>query len=250
MQKLVFPIWKDEGQTPLEAIALFKLKFPKYKTQTVSYAGRLDPMAEGLLLLLIGDENKNRKRYEDMEKEYIAEICLGISTDTFDALGIVQDDTVGELKYGADFGDVLRQHIGKKTQEYPPYSSKPVNGKPLYWWSRNNRLSEIELPTKDIEIYAIDLLSEKKLSLSHLVEDIAGRIKKVTGDFRQDAIVARWEDFARANPEAVIMVIKLRIVCSSGAYVRKLASDIGNQLGCGAFALTIVRTRIGDFKQP
>jgi tRNA U55 pseudouridine synthase TruB len=61
-------VYKPQGATPLDAVTMFKARHPEYAGSTVSYAGRLDPMAEGLLILLIGDENRNRKHYERLRK--------------------------------------------------------------------------------------------------------------------------------------------------------------------------------------
>ena len=77
------------GSTPLEAINKFKKQNPAYKDEKIAYAGRLDPMAQGLLLLIIGDkENKKINKHLKKDKEYHAQILLGIQTDSYDILGI------------------------------------------------------------------------------------------------------------------------------------------------------------------
>ena len=68
-QKILKPfilLNKAIGETPLELILKFKRKNPEYENEKIAYAGRLDPMADGLLLLLLGEENKKRKSYEDL----------------------------------------------------------------------------------------------------------------------------------------------------------------------------------------
>ena len=87
MIKPVVLLNKPLGITPLQAITAFKLNNREYKNMTIGFAGRLDPMAEGLLLLLIGDENKRRKVYEDMNKTYEFSMLLGAATDTYDLMG-------------------------------------------------------------------------------------------------------------------------------------------------------------------
>ena len=64
-KKKVLNLYKPQGVTPLELIDRFRQKHPEYKDEKLGYAGRLDPMAEGILLVLVGDENKKRKTYED-----------------------------------------------------------------------------------------------------------------------------------------------------------------------------------------
>ncbi|MBU2330236.1 hypothetical protein KKG57_02105, partial [Patescibacteria group bacterium] len=78
---------KPVGQTPLEALRLFQERSPIYKDVPLSYAGRLDPMASGKLLVLIGEECKKQKKYHGLDKEYVIEVLLDIGTDTGDVLG-------------------------------------------------------------------------------------------------------------------------------------------------------------------
>ena len=93
----VVVVYKPQGWTPLAAVEEFKKSNPSYSDEKISYAGRLDPMAEGPLLLLVGNENKKRKEYEQLKKSYEAEIVLGISTDSFDALGIIHSTKIGNF---------------------------------------------------------------------------------------------------------------------------------------------------------
>lgn len=240
------PLIKPLGQTPLQAVEEFKSKNPEYKNAKVSYAGRLDPMAEGLLLLLIGDENKKRDEYEGLDKTYLTEIVFGITTDSFDGLGMLENTSLDTPKI-QDIKNVLKSFTGKQMQSYPPYSSKAVRGKPLFWWSRKKMLSEIEIPKRNIEIFSIKILNIKKINGEILVKDILKRIEKVEGDFRQEEIVKSWGEFYKANKDRKFLKAELGVRCSSGTYIRRLASDIGHKLSSGAFCLSIKRTKIGDF---
>ena len=245
MQKVIC-VWKRVGETPLQAIKEFKKANTEYENESISYAGRLDPMAEGALLLLVGDENKKRKEYEGLKKEYEAEVVLGIATDSFDALGVILKQSDQREKTTSAISSCTKAFIGKQKQKFPPYSSKPVDGKPLYWWSRQNRISEIEIPEKEIEIYSLVLDDERLVTGEELSRKILARVKMVFGDFRQEDIVKQWEKFGKAHSYEKFQVIKLSISCSSGTYIRRLASDIGEKLSCGAFCLSIKRTRVGE----
>ena len=86
MKKIIL-LNKKEGETPLERLELFRVKNKIYKNVKMTYAGRLDPMASGLLLILAGDETKNKEKYLILEKEYEFEVLFGFSTDTYDILG-------------------------------------------------------------------------------------------------------------------------------------------------------------------
>lgn len=246
MENVIY-LWKSVGITPLKAIFNFKDKNPSYSKEIISYAGRLDPMAEGILILLIGEENKNRDIYLGLDKEYETEIIFGISTDTFDSLGLIQDTITKDISKN-EIEKQLKKFIGKQKQVYPPFSSKTVDGKPLYWWSRNNKLDEIELPKKQIEIYSIELLEYEKVPVKNVVEKIIEKIKNVDGDFRQEEIILNWKKFQEKNNEKDLIKIKFKANCSSGTYIRRLSDDLGKELGNAAFAYSIKRTKIGEIE--
>jgi tRNA pseudouridine55 synthase len=269
----VLSLYKPIGFTPLQMIALLKEQYPEYAKQTISYAGRLDPMADGLLLLLVNEENKKRHEYEALPKTYAFRVLLGVSTDTYDLLGKVQktrktqifgesdnqmfrlSDTSGSLS----FLSLLESFQGTHLQPYPPYSSRTVQGKPLYWWARNNRISEIEIPVKEIEIFDIRLLSQSQTSLNDLRLKINESTAKVSGDFRQEEILKTWNTWftnqqtrqpvnqSTSKPVTSLPLLNCRVTCSSGTYVRSIAHEIGEKLGCGALAYSITRTHVGSY---
>lgn len=83
----VLTLYKPVGATPLDVLYELQERNPGYKDVRLAYAGRLDPMAEGLLLVLVGDECKRRDHYQKLDKIYEFEVLFGVSTDTYDILG-------------------------------------------------------------------------------------------------------------------------------------------------------------------
>ncbi len=242
-------IYKDIGETPLEALDRFRIDKIHSKDLCengyswldipITYAGRLDPMAEGQLLILIGSECKDKENYLGLDKEYRVDIVFGISTDSYDALGMVKHI---QKKAVDPFPITLSEYIGKFRQEYPPYSSKTVNGKQLHDLARNGLLPN-EMPTKDVEIFSITVLKESVIGARDLLSQITENINKVKGDFRQKEISIRWNEvLSKSNID--FPIIRIKVICSSGTYMRSLAHRIGGELGCGAFALGIKRTSI------
>lgn len=246
--KKIIPVWKPVSWTPLKAVLEFKKNIPELRNNVISYAGRLDPMAEGVLLLLVDDENKKRHEYEDLEKTYESEIILGISTDSHDGLGIIEKTDQKKISK-KEVEKSLETFLGKQKQKYPPYSSKAVKGKSLYWWARNRKLNEIKIPERSIEIYSINLLAYETIRLSDLVKNIIGKVKQIEGDFRQKEIIDNWKNFKKENKDNQFIKIKIIISASSGMYVRKIASDLGEKLGSPAFAFSIIRIKVGKFKK-
>ncbi len=247
MYQKVLKLYKPVGKTPFDMIRLLRRHFPKYEKSTLGYAGRLDPMAEGLLLILTDDENKNRKSFERLEKEYEFEILFGMVTDTYDPLGIVQSYQRVQSKIERTFQKHTSAIKGTYMQPYPPYSSARVNGKPLFYWARHNKLEDITIPSKLIEIKKFQMINFRTELFSKIYENCIEKISKVHGDFRQEQIVSEWKKVYHEHSDARSFIATCRITCSTGTYVRSLAHQIGNDLGTGAIALSIKRTRIGDF---
>lgn len=237
----MFLITKKEGETPLEALEAHRALHSELKNIPLSYAGRLDPMASGLLLILEGEENKDRGKYLEMDKEYEFEILLGFETDTHDILGIPKKG--GENN--ASLEALIPQCIGPRIQEYPAFSSKTVDGIPLHAHTRAGR--EVEIPTKEVTIYSLKKIGDRTLSGEEMLRDIEERVGRVTGDFRQAEVVEGWRDLLVGNSEHY-RIATLHVVASSGTYVRKLAHDMGRALGGSALAYSIRRTRIGEWR--
>lgn len=239
-------VYKPQGKTPLEMVLKLKTRV-EYKNETVSYAGRLDPMAEGVLILLVGDENKNRKKYESLRKTYRVDILLGFETDTYDALGALKLAPKETSFSEAAIKDVLKLFLGRFSQEYPPYSSKPVEGKPLYYWARRGLISKIKIPSKKVEIFSIKYIELGNISSSSLLEKVSKEIDLVKGDFRQELIKKEWQKYLEKQNRS-FQVLSILVECSSGAYMRSLAFEIGKKLSSQATALHISREKVGSIK--
>lgn len=240
---------KPVGKTPLDCIRDYVSRNPAYEHVSLGYAGRLDPMAEGLLVVLVGDENKNRERYLGLDKEYEVEVLFGVETDTYDVLGLI-GETHRVVIERDDIASVLDAFTGEIVQEYPPYSSKTVNGKPLYVWAREGRLGEIQLPSEMRAIRELEIVKCEQRDVSSLRKEIERKLDTLeSGDFRVPEIRASWNAyFSDRCDEEVLTVVAFRVVCSSGTYMRSLAHEIGRAVGSCALALSIKRTRVGDFQ--
>ncbi|MCR4334192.1 MAG: hypothetical protein NUV47_00440 [Patescibacteria group bacterium] len=243
----VLNLHKEIGETPLECINRFKKENPEYENVKMSYAGRLDPVAEGVLLVLVGEENKNRKIYLNYKKEYVFEILFGIRTDTYDILGKIIDDK--DVQY--DFEQIkpnikklLLELKGIILQKYPPYSSKTVNGKSLFQWSREGKINEIKIPEREVEIYKISLISFSKVTKEKLKNLILQKISLVKGDFRQKEIIKLWNKFFENTKREYFDVAEVKVFCSSGTYVRSIANSLGEKIKVPSLALKIVRTKL------
>lgn len=241
----VLKLYKELGETPLECIERFKASRPEYENTPMTYLGRLDPMAEGLLFVLAGDTH-NKEEYLEWDKAYEFEVLWGFETDTYDTLGLVVETGPMPLDLERKMPRLLKSILNKKTQEYPAYSSRTVGGKPLHAWAREGRIDEVDIPTRQIKIFDIEHIRTRMLKQEEILEEILGKIAQVKGDFRQDDISHLWRKMLKRGGLALIS--KFRADVSSGTYIRSLASEMGHMLDTCACAYSIKRTRMGEWR--
>lgn len=243
----ILNLYKRLGETPRERLERLRREKPRYENEVLSYAGRLDPMAEGVLLALVGQENKRRDEYLNLSKDYIVDILFGFSTDTYDVLGKVKEmgdtDTIRKQKLRS----ALNAFHGTVAQEYPPFSAKTVEGKSLFSWARSLALDTVVLPQKEVTVYEIELQDIYKLDEPLLLSYIEDGIAKVNGDFRQEEILRIWHRHLSPKGDRAYPCATVRVSCSSGTYVRSIANRLGEHLEVPALALHILRTKVGEF---
>lgn len=255
MEKLAV-IEKKIGETPLAALESWKSEHPEYARTVACYAGRLDPMASGKLLVLFGDECKKQKLYTGLDKEYEVEVLLGIGSDTGDVLGMPvfsNDVRAGERS----IADALSKELGAHSRAYPAFSSKTVHGKPLFLHTLEGTLSSINIPMHVEHAYRIQHKDTYTISCADLGERISNVLshvprtsepsKRLGEDFRVDAIRVRWDSLLKTAQGRSFTVLRLKVTCASGTYMRSLAGRIGESLGTNALALSIHRSKIGKY---
>ncbi len=249
---------KTIGKTPLQTLTEWKKEHTQYATVPATYAGRLDPMASGKLLVLLGDECKRKNAYTNFDKEYEVSVLLDISTDTGDVLGIPLYSGKDTVPTAESLGSVLCNEIGTSTHQYPAYSSKTVGGIPLFMHALRGSLADIAVPTHMESIFSIELVSTQRVSLETLREYVEQTLKVVPTDdapskeagrnFRQDDIRTAWEALFISLPHREFTIIKIKVACGTGTYMRTLAERIGHALGTSSCALSIHRTIIGRYR--
>ncbi len=248
-RKGVHVLYKNLGETPNEAILRFKKDNPEYEKESMTYAGRLDPMAEGLLLILSGDELQNKEKYLNLTKTYEFEILWGFETDTLDVLGLVSPGISFSSQVFRDnmISTNFQELIGKFEQSYPAYSSKPVKGKPLFQWAREGRLGDIEIPKHEVEMFDVQYLSRRTMSKEDLLKEIIYKVNSVSGDFRQKEILEKWQQVLEKTNQNEFVLDKITATVSSGFYIRQFVSDLAKSLGINGLTFHIKRTRVGDY---
>lgn len=235
----------------------------------MTYLGRLDPLAEGVLLMASGEDVKKKEEFLELDKEYDFVSIFGFATDTYDILGKIM--RVEKLKELNDF-DVRKVALiyeGEREQEYPLYSSKIISQEKWSFEqtkyfsaeksprSRASRAPKVALkttspdwPSKKITIHKIQFHKLETLNSKELFGRLLMDISKVNGDFRQHEILTLWKQVLLGSGSQYpdYFIGKFSAHVSSGTYIRGLVNDMGKTLGCGATTLSIKRTRVGDYK--
>ena len=195
---------KPKGCTSHDIV--YKIK--KLLNEKVGHTGTLDPMAEGVLPILIGKGTLLSKYLINHDKKYIVELQLGTKTDTADSEGkIIEEQPVDkEILTTESITNILHKFIGKQEQVPPIYSAIKVNGKKLYEYARKGQ--QVELKPRKIEIYDIKLID-------YSVEE---------------------------------KLIKFEVFCGKGTYIRSLCEDIATKFGTVGYMKSLKRTQVGDFK--
>ena len=195
---------KEKGCTSHDVV--YKVK--KIFNEKVGHTGTLDPMATGVLPLLIGKGTLCSKYLINHNKTYKVKLQLGIKTTTGDTEGkIIQEEDVDEITFDEKYlNEVFKSFIGKQKQIPPIYSAIKVNGKKLYEYARQGQ--EVEIQPREIEIYKIILL------------DYDSKTKQIS----------------------------FEVSCSKGTYIRSLCEDIAVKLGTVGFMKELQRIQVGEFK--
>lgn len=245
--KGILVLEKNVGETPLECMDRFRAENPEYDASVkMTYAGRLDPIASGVLIALAGEKLFLKDEFLTLPKTYHCSAILGVATDTYDILGILNVFPKREFAE-ADVMPALKTFVGTWKQAYPPYSSKTVDGKQLHSIARAGELEGVELPKKRVTVEEIFDVAFATISRSEIVADIVSIIKKINGDFRQEEIIASWEAFAQENPDERLDIVHFSVSVSGGTYIRGIVDDLGKKLGSGACIWRLHRSQVGKY---
>jgi tRNA pseudouridine55 synthase len=180
----------------------------------VGHAGTLDPFATGLLVLLVGRATRITQFVSGLEKEYEAIIRLGYATDTADVTGKPISEPLEREAWTREQIEAAMANLRGEIEQVPPmYSAKKQGGRKLYELARKGE--EVERAPVGVFIYEFEPMKP-------------------------------GEEWLKDNRDGTFD-FEVRVVCSSGTYVRTLAEDFGKHLNVGAHLAELRRTRVGDF---
>ena len=194
---------KNQGYTSHDIVH----KIKKISKEKVGHTGTLDPMAQGVLPILIGKATQCSKYLINHDKIYKVKLKLGIKTDTADSEGNIIEKTEisPEILNEQKILQAINSMKGKQEQIPPIYSAIKVNGKKLYEYARKGQ--EVEIKPRQIEIYNIIL----------------------------------------NNIDKENKIIEYTVNCSKGTYIRSLCEDIAKKLGTIGYMENLIRLKVGEF---
>ncbi|PYT63998.1 MAG: tRNA pseudouridine(55) synthase TruB [Acidobacteria bacterium] len=169
----------------------------------IGHLGTLDPLATGVLVLLLGRATRLVQFYAGRRKRYAAGFRFGFATDTYDSDGEPLGPDTPPVLNASVLERLAAERIGRFEQKPPAFSAKKVGGRPAYELARKKLV--VELKPAEVEIYEY-------------------KLKEIEGS-----------------------LARFFIECSSGTYIRSLAHEMGQALGCGAHLAEITRTAVGEF---
>lgn len=206
----ILAIDKPKGWTSHHVVARLRRLS---KQRRIGHAGTLDPMATGVLVLCLGEATRLSDELMDGVKWYLARVTFGVRTDTDDAMGaVLQRRPV--LFSEAELRAALRWQIGAIEQVPPAYAAIKQNGVPIYKAARAG--APVVLPGRPVVVHAINLLSADPTTPECLYDS------------------------------AETLSVELLITCSKGTYIRSIARDVGEVLGCGGHLSGLRRLASGQ----
>jgi len=213
---MILNVYKPKDWTSFDVVAKIRNISGEKK---VGHAGTLDPLAEGVLVILTGEDTKKQSLFMKQDKKYYVEMAIGVFTPSYDLEFVPElKDPVTVSYIEEKLDQILKKYTGTFKQQVPIFSAKKVKGKRLYEIARKPGNSEmIDLPYNEITIYTFE-------------------------DVSVDEAEIQTKDGSHTLP-----IIKATVGCSSGTYIRSLVRDIGRELESEAVMTKLVRTAVGEY---
>lgn len=225
------------------------------KNLKVGHAGTLDPLATGVLIVCIGNACKNAEKLQASAKEYVAGVCFGATTPSYDLEkdvdrtfpldGVSQDSVRG----------VLPSFLGEQDQVAPLFSAKQVDGVRAYELARKLHRQGAALDEAAAELLRVNRINISGMELLGWCAGDAGAAVSEGADCGN--VVCGGESGKASGASGRINVAELpqgcpiasiRVACSKGTYIRALARDLGERLNSGAFLSSLQRSASGAFR--
>lgn len=259
---MIIPVWKKIGESThllaKKTGAKISSKTQDLNNLKATHTGTLDPMAEGVVVVLTGNDRYNKSNFPTWKKIYQFEILIGVETDSQDLLGLqsvidksfnVPNNVMKRENILNQINNVLPTFIGKQRQQQPKFSAQRVNGKSAFDLAKQQQ--KFEIKTNDIEIFSLKMFDSKYIEIEKLEKVISKKISLITGDFRQSEILKNWQKtFLELSDESTsLLIINFEAIVSKKTYIRSLVRDLRNLINIPMTTFSITRTNEGPYSK-
>jgi tRNA pseudouridine(55) synthase len=237
---MIFPVWQSlGGSTHLLAQACGTAL-----GEAATHTGTLDPMAEGVVVILTGDDRFAKGQLQDWKKTYRFSILWGACTDSLDQLGIVTDQSINSITV-EDISAAISQFPLVYLQTTPKFSAQRWNGKSGFDLAKAQQ--PLVQKTREVELSELTILGSEFLSSEQVLEQHRLAITEVHGDFRQDEVLESWN--ASLAKSEQFLITHHSVVTSPGTYIRQLVQDLENKFQTPATTWLITRVKNGPYER-
>lgn len=241
---IIIPIDKPYKWTSADVIRKVKWAACRHfekKNLKVGHAGTLDPLATGVLLVCIGKATKLAEELQKHEKQYLAGVCFGATTPSYDREKEVDREYALDGVSEESIRQALPAFLGEQEQVAPLFSAKSVDGVRAYELARK-AYKQAARTGEDFDHSASELLSKQMINIPAI------ELVDFTPDFQAPAYESERNIHVNDLAGYKLANADILVTCSKGTYIRALARDLGEALGSGAFLSSLRRTRNGGFR--
>lgn len=230
-------------------------RWGELQQQPTTHTGTLDPMADGVVIVLSGLDRFNKTALSNWQKTYQFEIWWGVQTDSLDLLGLTTKIAKFDLNQfpstGLDTDQlqdqlamVLPKFLGPQPQTLPHFAAKRMAGQSYFDLAK--RGEKFQPAVEEVVIHQLQLLANFSLAKNQLHQIIQQRLSLVEGDFRQTEILANWANQIPQLPPQ-LFVSRLIATTSKRTYIRALVRDLALAVGLPATTFALTRTQNGPY---
>jgi tRNA U55 pseudouridine synthase TruB len=212
-----------------------------------AFVGRLDPQAHGEITILTDDDVKDMELHMSKSKTYIVKFIVGITTDTDDVLGMIEDvnltlDNTGNPKEAIEnFPSEYEQQYHKFSSFVPPDKDESGKRKPLWWWSQKG-ITIQNIKKKNVVFFEKEIKDISDISGNELKDIILTNLNALKSEgFRKEEIIEQWKSYSF---QEAYEIYECCFSVSSGFYVRQFIRDIAELTNNNLLVIDIHRVSI------
>ncbi len=236
---MIFPVW----QPLFSSSHGLSQKIGEILGEKATHTGTLDPLAEGVLVVLTGEDRFAKGSLQDWYKTYDFEILWGVQTDSGDTLGIPK---IGEiLSFPSELETILQKFPQKYDQKIPSFSARRIDGQSSFDFAKNGQ--DFPTQTRTVSTALEKNFLQSSLPWSEVQNEVQRRCQQVQGNFRQTEIAHSWNELD-VSEQSTFSLTRHTVVASPRTYVRQLVQDMAELCGRPATTWSITRTKNGPYE--